>query len=665
VLDYTFKGHLDNSTTHSHLIIHNVTIDMHGKYRCWVRTDLGTHQNELDVVVVSRSPCKLDDWRITSQQTECRETLRFDCRHMFPKPKPSCGLWDSRSEKFIRSVPIDISEDTPLPTTSMQTYRVRYVNRFELNEPEGSSSSYKNTDLLRYADHLVFKCDIFVPETSWKLSISHKMFHFSDGCEQDPLEAIRRMRASYKQYVRQRLQHADGQLNSTADKERPVSKQEPQHAGHRAAQHLKTVDDQHSVASFDLELLLPSEVRKLARQNRLGGPGEADMDPNSTYSSSGTGNNNDLNCWKKPRLGSIVKLSCADDRLSSHSLAGGTRAGSRRGNQHQHRHHQPALKLMGSNLLECTPNGWQLIRESNLINNEILDKKTYKVRVNRRRMLAMSLWPQANSSRQTAATTASRPAAASTTAATMKTTTMDPGAFVTDGGQLNTGERAKTHDNLIEDNDDDDNSNGAAAHATITPVAFNSSQWAPPQISDSVASATTTTITSSDWATANPAQSPTSATTEQEDDEFEIGVMDWPRSTPTSELLPEQLADLLPSCVSVSQKRRNYYQKPGPNGLPLLESGAVMDGAADGRRFRMSNDGQPIDNNAPVWKWYSISSSGAGSGHWPLTKAIADTSAVISQARMMALIVCCLAALMTAATLSQPVIRLEFVGDSR
>lgn len=298
MLSYTFKGHIDQSSINSHLIIHNVTIDMHGKYKCSVKTDLGVHEMEHDLIVISSSGCKLNDWRIISEQPKCRETFKLDCRNMFPKPVPSCGLWNDKLDKFIRSVVMDISEEP-----NKETYRVKYFDRFELQQQENfdNDTNIKNpfysSDLLQYAGHLMFKCDIVVPDTSWKLSLVHKMFDYSDGCHLDPLETIETMRSNYSHYATTRMQQAGYLLDRQAE------------------------DIEMLASSLKYELI-PARVKGKAARQKL-----------------------QLNCWQKPRIGSLARLSCAN-----------------KSNQ---------VKLIGTNLLECKQNGWVPVMESSLNNNYI------------------------------------------------------------------------------------------------------------------------------------------------------------------------------------------------------------------------------------------------------------------------------------------------------
>lgn len=276
---------------------------MHGKYKCAVKTDLGSREMEQELVVISQSNCKIEDWRVTSQANECRETFKFDCRNMFPKPVTSCGLWNSKLDKFIRSVMVDISEEP-----NKQTFRIKYSGKFELpphpsgirtsrngssvgNSSDSSNGSF-NDDLLQFAGHLMFKCDIIVPETSWKSSLTYRMFDYNEGCLQDPLDTIERMRLNYSHYATTRMQQA----------------------GYFAT---KDLDDFEMLASNLKYELLPSSPGKPLK----------------------------VDCWHKPRLGSLARLSCAN-----------------RANQ---------ARLVGASLLECRPEGWMPVSGS-------LQKKTLK-----------------------------------------------------------------------------------------------------------------------------------------------------------------------------------------------------------------------------------------------------------------------------------------------
>lgn len=313
---------------------------MHGKYKCSVKTDLGSHESEQDLIVISQSNCKLNDWRIKSEPNDCRESFKLDCKNMFPKPVPSCGLWNGKSDKFIRSVSVDISEEQPnglitsgsnLSTTNrqppqrQQTYRIRYLDKFEFNKTrptlEGSSPGQEanksieaqrgtnmvyglmpaaNSDLLQYAGHLIFKCDIVVPDTSWKLSLSHRMFDFNDGCYLDPLETVEKIRQNYTQSVTARMQKAGYSMEKQQDEMEMLSSQ------------------------LTYELLPP-------------------LSTNGRYSrqlESSRHDRIDLNCWQKPKFGTIAKLSCTNESGIN----------------------KP--KFTGANLLECRSNGWVLLADS-------------------------------------------------------------------------------------------------------------------------------------------------------------------------------------------------------------------------------------------------------------------------------------------------------------
>lgn len=347
---------------------------MHGKYKCSVKTDLGSHEFEQDLIVVSEPNCKLDDWRINSEPSNCRESFRFDCRNMFPKPVPSCGLWNGKLDKFIRSVSVDISKEEHLGNRQLeifanlsqaskqirshqsnrpQTYRVSYIDRFELNKslatqanPNDQQQSSQNniftyakdysrkieanqasqhhnesnqkapapmpnTDLLQYAGHLIFKCDITIPDTSWKLSISHRMFDFNDGCNMDPLDTIAKIRQNYSQSVTMRMQKA----------------------GYLADRQVDDIEMMSAELSYEL---LPAQNYRQSRQV-VGSTFEAN-------------NKLDLNCWQKPRFGTLARLSCAN------------KSGPEK------------YKFLGASLLECRPNGWVLLAESIQLEKSFVSK---------------------------------------------------------------------------------------------------------------------------------------------------------------------------------------------------------------------------------------------------------------------------------------------------
>ena len=292
VLSYTFKGHIDHSSKYSHIIIHNVTTEMLGRYTCNMKTDLNVQETDYNLIVITQAACKLNDWHIKSDRSKCTEIFQFDCRHMFPRPSPSCGLWDERAGKFIAAVPVLISEEPN--SRDNNTWRVRYVEKYELLLAAAAANSSMSKiqkaslDLFQYAGNLFLRCDIVVPETSWKLSFKYKMFDFSDGCQRDPLETIERMRSNYSQYAASRMKQAGYLLES-----------------------------RKTEANNGIEMLTSS------LKYEIWPPPSNKHDP--------------LDCWRKPRIGSLAYLSCA----SKGAVGPGKQ-----------------VKFVGADLLECTKDGW-------------------------------------------------------------------------------------------------------------------------------------------------------------------------------------------------------------------------------------------------------------------------------------------------------------------
>lgn len=432
MLSYTFRGHIDRNSTINHVIMHNVTIDMHGRYKCSVKTDLGTHAGEQDLIIISSPHCKYNDWRIHSEQPRCRESFRFDCRQMFPRPVPSCGLWDDKLNKFIRSVAIDISEEIPTasasihsnaishqqqsssssshsllpqlnanenniesfpmtgagqtlgqqhPTTTItqkprETYRIRYLEKFTLKFSNGSTNPLL-VDLLKYAGHLVFKCDISVPETSWKISISHKMFDYQDGCNQDPLEAIERMRLNFSHYATQRMQLKQNNNNQLDDIEMLTTSlryeiippsyfnsnddADDVRKNNLVGKSIQTSNPSSGVGGLHSHShhnsthgynYLSHQKQSLNNNNNNNKTTTTPQQKVTTTTATGSFNSipfdsqTDLNCWQRPRIGSFARLSCDSSN--------------------RNRNH---IKLIGVNLLECRPNGWFPVKSS--INNAL------------------------------------------------------------------------------------------------------------------------------------------------------------------------------------------------------------------------------------------------------------------------------------------------------
>lgn len=412
MLAYAFKGHVDPSSKYSHLILHNVTIEMHGRYRCSMKTDLNQHEHEHQLVVISQAACRLDDWRVRSEPQQCRESFKLDCRHMFPRPVPSCGLWNSQTDRFIRALSLDISEENgPLKHNSStnyhydlqqqhhtnnkqasqvvqnyETYRIRYRDKFELlssrvsnnngnhseqqlsgshsssiirnmNEipiPVGASSAIgrpDQADLLQLAGHLVFKCDIVIPDTSWRLSLSHKMFDYRDACMSNPLETIDWLRQNYSQSIRARLQEAAGpsQLSLLGSNTMPANyanvdlRLQAHHPNiYQTADdyeaHLNDENDASENANIQTEASGGEPVNDHHHHHHQTPPTHQLFAPDLTYQLTGPSSvgEPERNCWQKPRFGSLARLECANKRA----------------------------RFSGARLLECRPHGWVLLAES-------------------------------------------------------------------------------------------------------------------------------------------------------------------------------------------------------------------------------------------------------------------------------------------------------------
>lgn len=298
---------------------------MHGKYKCSIKTDLGSYESlDENIIIISQQQCKLSDWRIVSDASRCQEVFKLDCRNMFPKPEPSCGLWNGKLEKFIQSVMVDISLDE---ATSNKTYRIKYNDKFELlNSIDGGGSAAAASNyLLQYAGHLYFKCDISVPETSWRLNLQHKMFNFNDGCIQDPLETIERMRFNYSQYATLRMQQ-DGYLVAQSDNIVAITDQAANKLSAKSKHHH---DHQHR---HDFEMLPGANLKY------------------QLVNSAGWSKAVELNCWRKPRHGTLAHLSC-----------------SQKGHQ--------GTKLIGANYLECRDNQWHLAQRVEFIDGKSASKQ--------------------------------------------------------------------------------------------------------------------------------------------------------------------------------------------------------------------------------------------------------------------------------------------------
>ena len=563
MLSYTFKGHIDPTSVHSHLIIHNATIDMHGKYRCSIKTDLGTHESEHDLVVISHGQCRFKDWRVASERLECREVFRLDCRQMFPRPVPSCGLWNDKLDKFIRSVTVDISEEMPPPVATggqmgpqvvpplvAQTYRVKYSDKFELTLPNGSVNPV-HADLLQYAGHLIFKCDIVVPDTSWKLSMSHKMFDFADGCNSDPLETIERMRVNFSQLTRMRLHkhYHERPLDDiemlTSNLKYEILPPPPTAAVRFTNKNANNSDTRAAAAAAEAsyKLVQPANSSGTSTSSKqLFGNKNANKSeqPMSLVT---TGAN--LNCWQRPRVGSIAKLSCVPPASTNNQR-----------NQ---------VKLSGTNLLQCRPTGhWVPINPRSMsssssstivLSNELLDPGRRAKGVAPKKAAAASSGPRRSTRRL------------------QDSVSMAPMSRVASGAQVVTN-------SLVDNSDDQDGSDDSSL--LPTPSSGNHSGSSPLIDLEVGPSLPSSRPPGEDGNGGDAAVARDDANNPDERQNF------IDNNEALDDLTPAELASLLPSCVMVnanhqagrrSGNQRHHLASSAPTNdrLPLLDDkGALL-----------------------------------------------------------------------------------------
>lgn len=328
VLSLDFKGRVDESSTPFKLRLRNVTLAMHGLYRCQVKTDLSLNEfvenpDPKLVSVIARVACSHDSWRLSANASDCRETLKLDCRHMFPKPSPSCGIFDARRDKLITALLLDITHEPPQQQSPgvakpqlPQTYRIRYSNSIKLNEPS-SQFGY----LREFGNALEFRCDLSVPHTSWKLTLAKRLFDFRDSCDESPLEFVEALRATYTQMASSviRTQQPSAAGAEAADFEMLAS---------RLKYELLSADDRQSVvAATPAAATQSASFKKLVASSARASPAEQQASDEAG-----------LGCFRKPKTHSRVRLSCESENS----------------------------KLVGAQFLECQPDGkWAFLEKLN------------------------------------------------------------------------------------------------------------------------------------------------------------------------------------------------------------------------------------------------------------------------------------------------------------
>ncbi|KAG9509084.1 hypothetical protein GZH46_02407, partial [Fragariocoptes setiger] len=248
IVSRILSGHVKLGSTPTNVMLTNVTLAMHGTYTCTIVTDMGQSSNEIALIVITPNACRTNDWHFESATNKCTEHVQFDCRSFHPLPVPACGLWNTRLAKFISSVLISIVPDTvtstgaeqsgAAPVTAVRTYRVSYSNVFEFNATtrvalnggfpiQQNTMTYDKTNKLSLiSDHqlkasasetadtstttakqkqamlrqlrppngLTFRCELMVPDTTWRLNIEKELFYEPFDCYEDPLEYLARIR---------------------------------------------------------------------------------------------------------------------------------------------------------------------------------------------------------------------------------------------------------------------------------------------------------------------------------------------------------------------------------------------------------------------------------------------------------------------------------------
>ncbi|XP_053206068.1 uncharacterized protein LOC128390379 [Panonychus citri] len=167
-LNGIFKNAVDLiKSSSSSIHVRNATISMHGNYTCKVKSQISCSSQSANLIVINDA-CKESDWSTRSDMIHCLERIDLQCTGMFPKPSPSCGVYEQNSGRYITAEPITI-----LRKQSDGTYDLSMSHRYSAEDYSERKGSF------------LFRCMLTIIGTTWSRVINSKLFSRRD-CPDPP-----------------------------------------------------------------------------------------------------------------------------------------------------------------------------------------------------------------------------------------------------------------------------------------------------------------------------------------------------------------------------------------------------------------------------------------------------------------------------------------------
>ena len=132
--------------------------------------------------------CDQNSWSTRSDMVSCREQISFSCLNVFPRPQPSCALYNEYTGRvFLRFFQF-LFYLPPFFVTNHSKGSIiesELVERIEQTDSHAFNLSlfrqYRAEDLRRLNAPVSFRCRLKVEYTAWIRTFSHHLFSDS-GC---------------------------------------------------------------------------------------------------------------------------------------------------------------------------------------------------------------------------------------------------------------------------------------------------------------------------------------------------------------------------------------------------------------------------------------------------------------------------------------------------
>ncbi|XP_074597707.1 uncharacterized protein LOC141852567 [Brevipalpus obovatus] len=159
VISGVFKEQVDETkSSPSFVLIQRANVHMHGNYTCKVKSEISCSDMDTKLTIINDA-CKESDWTMYSDMVHCLEVIRLECIGMFPKPIPSCGVFEKNSGQFLKAEPF--SSIDRLENGSYHLYM---------------SHKYSADEYRKKIGDFYFKCTFTILGTSWTRTINSHLF---------------------------------------------------------------------------------------------------------------------------------------------------------------------------------------------------------------------------------------------------------------------------------------------------------------------------------------------------------------------------------------------------------------------------------------------------------------------------------------------------------